>query len=189
MSDDRMKELQDWSFTNFRKVPADKRREMYSLLADNVDQELFDLMLENHLEDRYVLHGIEMAHFGAGMAIRNLLREVLPDDQLPPVVYEGGQEYRNWDDHYLGAIVDWLEFYLDEEISDDYELSYVIARPLDTSKSIHEPGNMRIFTYGNEIQWGTLGGARTLLAYVKKMSELFEAEQYKIYEVSFMEIS
>lgn len=38
-------------------------------------------------------------HFSAGMAVRNILRQVLTDDLLP-----GPPEYRNWDDFYFGAI-------------------------------------------------------------------------------------
>jgi hypothetical protein len=34
-------------------------------------------------------------HFGAGMAVRNILRQVLPDHKLPT---------GNWDDYYYGAI-------------------------------------------------------------------------------------
>lgn len=188
MSDERMRELQDWSFNNFRKIPIEDRKRLYALLAADVPDEVFDQLLNNHLEDKYVFEGFEMAHFGLGMGIRNLLRQGMTDDRLPPVVYEGGQEYRNWDDYYLGAIVDWLEFYLDEEADEEYEMAYVIARPWKTDKSIHEPGNMCIYTYGSAILRGTIADARGMLQYVRRMSEPFEADQYGIYEVSFMEI-
>ena len=42
-------------------------------------------------------------HFGTGMAIRNLLREVIKDEELP-VVYYGAMEARNWDDWYHGVL-------------------------------------------------------------------------------------
>lgn len=38
-------------------------------------------------------------HFGFGMGVRNVLRQVMLDDKLPLV--DGG---RNWDDYYLGAL-------------------------------------------------------------------------------------
>lgn len=38
-------------------------------------------------------------HFGAGMAVRNVLRQVMTDDKLP-----GPEAFRNWDDFYYGAI-------------------------------------------------------------------------------------
>ena len=51
-------------------------------------------------------------HFwGGGMQIRNRLREMLTDEELPPVKYEDGNEYRNWDDYYTGAIDELLERY------------------------------------------------------------------------------
>jgi hypothetical protein len=43
---------------------------------------------------------------GAGMAVRNLLRRQYTDGELPPVKYDDGSEYRNWDDFYLGALMD-----------------------------------------------------------------------------------
>lgn len=42
-------------------------------------------------------------HFGTGMAIRNVLREVIKDEELP-VVYYGAHEARNWDDYYHGVL-------------------------------------------------------------------------------------
>ena len=43
-------------------------------------------------------------HFGNGMWVRNVLRELLPDDCLPDVIYDGGKKFRNWDDFYHGAL-------------------------------------------------------------------------------------
>ncbi len=42
-------------------------------------------------------------HHMFGTQIRNLLREVVVDDQLPPVDY-AGQLVCNWDDYYVAAI-------------------------------------------------------------------------------------
>ena len=42
-------------------------------------------------------------HFGTGMAIRNVLREVIKDDELPGVHYDEG-EMHNWDDWYHGVL-------------------------------------------------------------------------------------
>jgi hypothetical protein len=47
-------------------------------------------------------------HFSEGMAVRNLLRDVLRDEQLPPVEYPDGP-MRNWDDYYMGALDELLE--------------------------------------------------------------------------------
>lgn len=43
-------------------------------------------------------------HFGMGMNVRNLLREVIKDDELPPVEYDKFEEYRNWDDYYIPVL-------------------------------------------------------------------------------------
>ena len=40
-------------------------------------------------------------HFAAGMAIRNILRQVMPDCDLPP--RESGEQ-SNWDDYYYGCL-------------------------------------------------------------------------------------
>lgn len=43
-------------------------------------------------------------HFFAGMSVRNALRDVLTDDELPEVTYPDGHAYRNWDDFYMAAL-------------------------------------------------------------------------------------
>lgn len=48
-------------------------------------------------------------HFGTGMAIRNLLRGAVLDEELPPVVQPDGHEASNWDDYYIDALEGALE--------------------------------------------------------------------------------
>lgn len=43
-------------------------------------------------------------HMFGGMAIRNALRAVAKDAELPEVQYEEGGAYRNWDDFYMAAL-------------------------------------------------------------------------------------
>lgn len=43
-------------------------------------------------------------HFGPGMGIRNILRQVCTDDKLPPVKQPFGEMSSNWDDYYYGAL-------------------------------------------------------------------------------------
>jgi hypothetical protein len=43
-------------------------------------------------------------HFFGGMHIRNVLRAVMLDSELPPAPYPGGKTYCNWDDYYLQAL-------------------------------------------------------------------------------------
>lgn len=47
-------------------------------------------------------------HFSGGMAVRNLLREVVKDSELPPFDewYGEGTDVRNWDDYYVQALVE-----------------------------------------------------------------------------------
>lgn len=47
--------------------------------------------------------------FNGGMAVRNLLRGVMTDDQLPYVQYASGEHVRNWDDFYMGCLAELLE--------------------------------------------------------------------------------
>ena len=44
-------------------------------------------------------------HFGWGMSIRNLLRSVIKDNELPPSVWDVNKGDHNWDDYY-GAVVE-----------------------------------------------------------------------------------
>jgi hypothetical protein len=195
MTDERMKELQDWSLKNYRRLDESNKAEIRLKLDDFVPSELFDSLMQNVLNGDYVFEDVPLAHFGVGMGIRNLLREVLPDDKLPPVVYEGGMSYSNWDDYYVGALVDWLEWHLDGTMDDDYEMIYVIARPLNGSRPFYENGNIDIYPIrGHQVLHGTLAQARDILEYVKSQKKpgvpYFDTyDQYKIYEVTLMEIT
>ena len=48
--------------------------------------------------------------FGGGMQVRNRLREVMKDDELPPVEYDSGPA-QTWDDYYMGVLYELLERY------------------------------------------------------------------------------
>lgn len=43
------------------------------------------------------------AHHGFGTAIRNILREIIKDSELPPVDYDG-EPMKNWDDWYIKVL-------------------------------------------------------------------------------------
>lgn len=44
-------------------------------------------------------------HFSTGMAVRNVLRQVIKDCELPVVIYEkDGFEAQNWDDYYHAVL-------------------------------------------------------------------------------------
>ena len=43
-------------------------------------------------------------HMDEGMQIRNALRAVVTDSELPPMKQPGGEIGRNWDNYYVGAL-------------------------------------------------------------------------------------
>jgi len=43
-------------------------------------------------------------HHSGGMMIRNWLRRVVKDNELPFAPYPGGSQFQNWDDFYVQAI-------------------------------------------------------------------------------------
>ena len=47
-------------------------------------------------------------HHGFGTAIRNELRRVMRDEELPPITYHGEAMY-NWDDYYRGVLDEMIE--------------------------------------------------------------------------------
>ena len=95
--------LEMQSILNWLRIPEAKRVAMIARLRDQVPQDMQD-----HWSDqvsRRVRIGSEDLHFhfGVGMAVRNELRQVMTDGDLPPVQYAAG-EMRNWDDFYYGAL-------------------------------------------------------------------------------------
>jgi hypothetical protein len=97
------KTLQEFAEKNWARVPDDKRKACVEHLREIMPQDMTD----------YVRHsftgGDELHawfHFSEGMGIRNALREVMKDDELPKVKYSGGgdYEYSNWDDFYMAAL-------------------------------------------------------------------------------------
>jgi hypothetical protein len=61
--------------------------------------------LDNLQEHKEALDNDPFYHMWGGTAIRNYLREIIRDDELPPAPYpEFKSEFRNWDDYYSQAI-------------------------------------------------------------------------------------
>lgn len=91
-------ELREKEEANWARVSGDDRRRcvehLRSLIGDNEDE---------------WLKAIEEPgfHMFAGMSVRNALRDVMPDSELPevewthtdPPIFE-----RNWDDYYMAAL-------------------------------------------------------------------------------------
>lgn len=89
-------------------LPKEVRRKCLDLLDQHVSKEILDHWLDQYQRGIRIGSDDAVFHFGIGMSIRNLFREVLMDDGLPLVRYEDGGLYRNWDDFYYGGIAEFL---------------------------------------------------------------------------------
>lgn len=86
---------------NWLRVPEQRREDCVGRLASWLGD-----MPKDDLREAISEPGFHM--FG-GMAVRNELREVMSDRELPPVKYPNGGFYSNWDDYYMAALRDYLE--------------------------------------------------------------------------------
>ena len=99
-------ELEESSLKNWRMIPQQRREACLAAIRPKVPAAMIEKWRDQH--SRGVRIGSEylMFHFDIGMQVRNALRAVLLDDQLPEVTYPDGKKYRNWDDFYMGALED-----------------------------------------------------------------------------------
>lgn len=104
------------------RLPDELRERAVKHLREGLHPETLDYLRELHRRDpefgdeitaaehaeytkKYGFTVPQPFHFGTGMAIRNFLREVILDEELPPVYY-GALETHNWDDWYQDVIVE-----------------------------------------------------------------------------------
>lgn len=79
-------------------------------LRDQAVNHLLDVLAEDTFEEIRALYKKDPEswmiehHFFAGMEFRNILRNVIVDDELPPVDYGDGEYYQNWDDYYIRVV-------------------------------------------------------------------------------------
>lgn len=99
----RLDEVDRKNVENWLRIPELVRQDCLRLLREVVPA---DVMGEMHEHIRRFGHFENMDHFGFGMWVRNHLRGVITDGELPGVKYDNGNEYRNWDDFYVGALYD-----------------------------------------------------------------------------------
>lgn len=107
-------DLQAWSIANWQRIPAadrkrclDRLRAWLGVAGDGpVALARWRAQVGSSINGKPVAIGSDDIgfHFGAGMAIRNCLREVMIDALLPQVEQPNGEMGQNWDDFYLGAI-------------------------------------------------------------------------------------
>lgn len=103
-----MTELRQWSRDNWNKIDPLIRKDC----VDHLDGWISPTDIH-----QLIKHGYDFPHFHhfGGMALRNRLRDVLTDGELPEVtIGSDGKPYgpwRNWDDYYTGALDELLDRY------------------------------------------------------------------------------
>lgn len=93
-------ELQAKSEENWRRLDAVKRMYCVWRLREIIGPEDQALLKQAFETSKWPLG----FHHFSGMAIRNELRKVVKDEELPLVDYGGGHFYQNWDDFYMAAL-------------------------------------------------------------------------------------
>ena len=102
-----VKDLTAWSKENWEKIPALVREDCLNELAAKVPGDLLLLWIEQVRNGKEIGSNDTFFHHGVGMAVRNVMRAQLLDEELPPIKQEhidGHPEARNWDDFYIGAL-------------------------------------------------------------------------------------
>src|SRR6266576_3946149 len=95
-------ELQQFAEDNWQRVEPEKRKLCVEHLRSLFSPEDFEFFKKAFEIGEFG----SWFHFAEGMAIRNALRDVIKDDELPGVKYSGGDtyEFKNWDDFYMAAL-------------------------------------------------------------------------------------
>ena len=101
-----MNDIQEWSHQNWLKLPAEIRSKCIKHMQGWIADDILNTWRAEYANGNPI-GGAGFHMFGGGMQIRNRLREVLKDDELPGVPYEGYISH-NMDDVYLGAIIELL---------------------------------------------------------------------------------
>jgi hypothetical protein len=96
------KTLQEFAEKNWARVPEAKRK----LCVEHLRKTIIP-MDQAELKEQFETGKFNpWFHFTSGMTVRNALRDVMKDDELPGVAYPGGDsyEFHNWDDFYMAAL-------------------------------------------------------------------------------------
>ena len=90
--------IDDWEREHWGKISPQKRDLLVNHLRHRVPGHVFAEWQDQARRGMRIGCTDPRFHLGVGMAVRNCLREVLPDDGLP------AGTTRNWDDFYMGAL-------------------------------------------------------------------------------------
>jgi hypothetical protein len=92
-------ELKKWCRANWDTIDENRRQ----LCIIHLRSKIPASVIANWKRDGYD-QGRFHFPFGGGMAVRNMLRDIILDKELPPVKQLDGSTARNWDDFYTGAL-------------------------------------------------------------------------------------
>lgn len=101
--------IEAWSQRNWLKIDEGTRKRCVDHLRRLLPEDLVLKWKVNHDSGHRLDEGMERFHFGLGRQIRNILRDIIEDKDLPTVVYGDRTESRNWDDYYLAVLIDLVE--------------------------------------------------------------------------------
>ena len=96
-------DLNSWSKKRWTQVPESIRKDVEQHVLAHLPADLLAKLRDLHARGLPISSDNAFFHFGGGMAIRNLCRERLSDDELKaccPLVIGGG----DWDDYYIGVL-------------------------------------------------------------------------------------
>ena len=97
-------DLDQQSYTNWMRLPEDIRRSIVDHVKNKADITMLNRWRDQHARGMRIGSDDIFFHMCLGMQIRNACRDILTDDGLPPVKYDDGNEYQNWDDFYFGML-------------------------------------------------------------------------------------
>jgi len=102
-------DLDRWCINNWHRLPGSIRKQcldhLQEVLSKAVDWPETSAKWKQQKADGIRIGSDQYCfHFGTGLFIRNVLREVLKDGGLPAVQQPDGSLCRNWDDYYGGCL-------------------------------------------------------------------------------------
>lgn len=98
-----------WQTENWNRIPVNDRLRCTARLWKFIPADLINHWVEQKAAGEVIANDDFWFHHNYGMKIRNELRAVLRDDQLPLIQYSDCKFYQNWDDFYRGALNDMIE--------------------------------------------------------------------------------
>ena len=92
----------EWYDNRWKAIPEDQQRGIVDFLQKNLDSNVLTKIKEEHSKDPS--NWGAKYHMFSGMGVRNLLRDIMKDDELPLAPYPDGMSFSHWDDYYIQAL-------------------------------------------------------------------------------------